>query len=109
MILAPVARVRNSRNAAALKHNPSFRGPHQMLTDELPNLQLLEGAANNEKRATMPAAWLAKHFPTTVAARNYSENHLLGTLGDDLDTFDAFYKVRRERLRERLIELLSNP
>ncbi len=46
--------------------------------DELPNLQLLEGAANNEKRATMPASWLAKHHPNRATARNYRENHLLG-------------------------------
>ena len=77
--------------------------------DELPNLQLLEGAANNEKRASMPGSWLAKHHPNETAARNYSENHLLGTLGEEIETFDAFYQARRERLREKLVELLSPP
>lgn len=76
-------------------------------SDELPNLQLLEGATNNEKRTTMPASWLTKHHPAKAAARNYRENHLLGTLGDEIDTFDAFYEARRERLRERLVELLA--
>jgi hypothetical protein len=77
--------------------------------DELPNLQLLEGAANNEKRATMPASWLAKHHPNKSAARNYRENHLLGKLGDEIETFDAFYEARRECLRERLAKLLASP
>lgn len=77
--------------------------------DELPNLQLLEGAVNNEKRATMPASWLAKHHPNKKAAQNYRENHLLGKLGDDLETFDAFYNARRERLRENISTLLGVP
>ena len=74
--------------------------------DELPNLQLLEGAANNEKRATMPASWLAKHHPNKATARNYRENHLLGNLSDEISTFDEFYHARRECLREKLVELL---
>jgi hypothetical protein len=77
--------------------------------DELPNLQLLEGATNNEKRTTMPAAWLAKHHPNKAAATNYRKNHLLDRLGDEIETFDAFYQARRERLRERLVELLGTP
>ncbi len=77
--------------------------------DELPNLQLLEGAINNEKRATMPASWLTKHHPNQAAAKNYRENHLLGVIGDEVGTFDAFYQARRDRLRERLVELLATP
>ena len=77
--------------------------------DELPNLQLLEGATNNEKRTAMPGSWLAKHHANKTAARNYLENHLLGTLGDEIDTFDIFYSERRERLREKLIDLLATP
>lgn len=76
--------------------------------DELPNLQLLEGATNNEKRATMPKSWLANHHSNKSAAQNYLDNHLLGQLGDDVGTFSAFYEARRERLREKLVTLLGS-
>ncbi|MGI4733369.1 MAG: DUF262 domain-containing protein [Janthinobacterium lividum] len=77
--------------------------------NELPNLQLLEGAANTEKQAAMPATWLAKHHPGKAASQNYRDNHLLGELGDEIAGFDAFCEARRERLRERLVELLGGP
>lgn len=77
--------------------------------DELPNLQLLEGAANNEKRATMPASWLAKYYPDEATAKNYLENHLLGMLGNEIDTFGSFYQARSVRLRKKLVGLLAPP
>jgi hypothetical protein len=35
--------------------------------NELPNLQLLEGPINNEKRAAMPAEWLTQLLPDASA------------------------------------------
>lgn len=76
----------------------------------LPNLQLLEGTANKEKQATLPAAWLATHRPDKAAYADYSDRHVLGDLPDDLSGFDEFFTARREKMRVRLGKLLgSNP
>lgn len=77
--------------------------------NQLPNLQLLQGEFNTEKRAAMPGAWLAQHCPDPVAQQNHCDNHLLGELPPDLHGFDAFHAARREKLRARLTELLSSP
>jgi hypothetical protein len=75
--------------------------------NELPNLQLLQGEFNNEKRAAMPAEWLAKHMADPVARSQYCSNHLLGNLPPDLHGFDSFYAARRDLLRARLTSLLA--
>jgi hypothetical protein len=77
--------------------------------NELPNLQLLEGAINNEKRAMMPAAWLEKLHADSAAQRHYRGKHLLGDLPDDMRGFEVFYEARREGLRAKLTELLGAP
>lgn len=74
--------------------------------DRLPNLQLLEGAINTEKSATMPHEWLATRFPPDRAAE-YCEKHLLGGVPESLVEFGQFYDQRRTRLRERIIEVLG--
>lgn len=79
----------------------------QTQVDELPNLQLLEGAVNNEKRATMPADWLSDYHPNKKAAQNYRQNHLLGKLGDSVESFETFFAERREKMREELVGLLG--
>lgn len=77
--------------------------------NELANLQLLDGAVNNEKRAQMPGDWIVKQFPQTATQRHYIEANALGELPSDLDGFEAFHKERRERLRVLLTEMLSEP
>jgi len=77
--------------------------------NELPNLQLLEGAINNEKRAMMPVVWLAKLQADPAAQRHYREKHLLGDLPAEIRGFQAFCEARRERLRAKLTELLGTP
>ncbi len=74
--------------------------------NELPNLQLLEGPINNEKRAAMPAEWLAQHLSDPAAQLHYRTKHELGELPTDLNGFEAFHSARRERLRAKLIALL---
>lgn len=76
--------------------------------DTLPNLQLLEGAINNEKRASLPAAWLAVHLPDPMAQQHYCTKHELGDVPADLEGFETFCAVRRDRLRIRLTELLGS-
>jgi len=75
--------------------------------NELPNLQLLEGAANIEKRATLPAEWLSKRYPIDSDREHYRSIHLLGAVPEDIAEFTAFYDARRERLRDRLYEVLG--
>lgn len=76
--------------------------------NELPNLQLLEGAINNEKRATLPADWLTKHFPDPSARLHYRDKHMLGDLPAELQAFEEFYAARRDRLRDKLTEMLGS-
>jgi hypothetical protein len=75
--------------------------------DTLPNLQLLEGAINNEKRATMPASWLSAHLQDATSQLHYCTKHELGELPAELEGFESFYSKRRDRLRARLAELLA--
>ena len=77
--------------------------------NQLPNLQLLEGAMNNEKRAAMPLGWLAKHLPEEDSQANYRSIHLLGDFRDEIGGFEEFYAARRDRLRERLKVMLTTP
>jgi len=75
--------------------------------DGLANLQLLQGEVNLEKSATMPSDWLAESFGDNVARRGYVENHLLGKVPESIAEFDSFYDARRERLKEKIEQLLG--
>jgi hypothetical protein len=74
--------------------------------NELPNLQLLEGAVNNEKRAMMPVTWLAKHHADPATRQHYRDKYLLGDLPEAVTGFEAFYANRQNLLRTRLTEML---
>ena len=75
--------------------------------DRLANLQLLEGPKNAEKSAKMPAEWLSEEFPQSSSRLNYQSLHLLGDLPESIGQFDVFYNARRERLKNRIGELLG--
>ena len=75
-------------------------------SDRLPNLQLLEGHENQKKRSMLPAEWL-QSFNTDEARRNYETIHLLGNVPEGIHGFESFYEARRQRLREKIVELLS--
>ncbi|MFT8644787.1 DUF262 domain-containing protein [Gluconacetobacter sp.] len=74
--------------------------------NSLPNLQLLEGAANIEKQAALPAEWLRDRFRSEDGALNYQSIHELGQLPTDIHGFEAFYAVRRAALQDKLLKLL---
>ena len=77
------------------------------LKDGLANLQLLEGAENNEKRAMMPKDWLAKKYPEETGRREYERLHLIEKLPESLVQFEQFYADRRTRLKEKIGQLLG--
>lgn len=78
----------------------------QQLAQQLPNLQLLEGAANIEKQDTLPHTWLEQHFADDAARGQYRSLHLLGDVPEAILDFEKFFAARRDRMRTRLDELL---
>lgn len=77
------------------------------IRDGLANLQLLQGAENNEKRAKMPNEWLRQSQPDATSRQAYLDRHELGDIPDSITEFDAFYEARRERLKARIKQLLG--
>ena len=75
--------------------------------DRLANLQLLEGSKNTEKSAKMPAKWLCQVHPCPSNRQDYTDRHLLGDVPNSITEFDAFYYARRDRLKEKIGQLLG--
>ena len=75
--------------------------------ERLANLQLLDRAINNEKRAAMPADWLDEHRPGAEQRRAYCDLHLLGDVPREMSEFLTFYERRREALRDRIAQLIN--
>ena len=76
----------------------------------LPNLQLLTGHANKSKSAKFPAEWIRDAYACDAGRDEYAGNHLLGDwreLPANLHGFRAFYDARRDRVVQRLQELLG--
>lgn len=78
------------------------------LANELPNLQLLEGPANTEKRATMPAAWLDARYSVARDRDHYRSIHLLGDIPGDIQDCETFWEARREQLRAKITSVLNH-
>jgi len=76
------------------------------MANSLPNLQLLEGAENIEKQASMPSKWMTETL-TDSQRTNYCDNHVLGTVPDSLLEFREFYEARSEALRRKIVSLLG--
>ena len=75
--------------------------------DRIANLQLLDRAINNEKRAILPADWLDRHCSTEEAKQNYCDRHVLGDVPRKVPEFLEFYASRRDKLRERIALLVN--
>lgn len=75
--------------------------------DRLANLQLLDRSVNNEKRATLPADWLHMHCPDSQARQTYCDRHLLGDVPKEIKDFASYYAARRQKLRNRIAELVN--
>jgi hypothetical protein len=78
------------------------------LANELPNLQLLEGPANIEKRAELPAEWLAERYPTEYDREHYRSIHLLCEMPNEIEGCEVFWASRREQLREKITAVLNH-
>lgn len=77
--------------------------------ERLANLQLLPGDINSEKRSKMPTEWLDQRFGAGTPNRHqHCENHLLGNVPDDITDFEEFYEARRQRLQNRIAELVNS-
>lgn len=74
--------------------------------NRLPNLQLLGGPENNEKRAKLPGEWLAKAFQSEAARAEQIGNHDLGSLPSGAKEFALFFDRRRAAMKVRLQALL---
>lgn len=84
---------------------------HDTLIDSanrIANLQLLEGNANLEKQATLPAEWIKKHYTDDEERQRYCELYLLGDIPEDIIGFKGFYEARRERLEEKITDLVKS-
>ena len=75
--------------------------------NELPNLQLLEGTTNTEKRDALPAKWLLNHYPTAGDRAHYCAMHDLGDVPSTLEGFEQFHADRCDRLRARINDVLA--
>ena len=75
----------------------------------LANLQLLQGAENNEKRAKMPAEWLSQTYSDDPKGKQaYEDRYLLGEVPEEITGFDDFYAARRVRLKSKIEQLLGS-
>jgi hypothetical protein len=73
-------------------------------SEQLPNLQLLRGTPNQEKSGRPLVEWLDS---LDAGQRQAIETDLLfSDLPTDLDQFDVFFEQRRQRMKQRLVELL---
>ena len=76
--------------------------------NRIANLQLLDEDTNNEKRAKLPAEWMQGHFSDDVTRRQHCDMYLLGEIPQDVTGFMSFYEARRERMQERVAELVNS-
>ena len=76
--------------------------------NRISNLQLLEGLPNIEKRDKMPAEWIQEHFENDQARQHYRDLYLLGNVPQKMTDFMKFYDMRRDRLQDRIAELVNS-
>jgi hypothetical protein len=75
--------------------------------DLLPNLQLLEGAANVAKQAMLPAEWWRQAEPNAdVRDAIFAAQDMTG-LPETMGEFLEFFELRRERLQIKLRKMLD--
>lgn len=77
-------------------------------SNKLPNLQLLEGSMNNQKRQKMPHEWYAQQWPDTHARTAHLQSQAISSLPEELMEFMTFYNERHQTLLARIKIALSS-
>lgn len=75
--------------------------------DRLPNLQLLEGVANQEKLAAKFEGWLQQTCRTKQARTDFYAKHYIPDVDVSLTNFREFYNERRQAVTKRLADILD--
>ncbi|WP_417377382.1 DUF262 domain-containing protein [Gimesia maris] len=75
--------------------------------NSLPNLQLLNGQENEEKKAITPTQWMETAFTDDLKRSHYCEIHALGTVPPSLREYSRFHDVRAAALRQKIVDLLG--
>jgi Protein of unknown function DUF262 len=73
----------------------------------LPNLQLLPGVANTQKQAVLPMDWWSQAERDEEARKALFAAHHMHDLPADITSFMSFYLARRNRILQRLRDLLG--
>jgi hypothetical protein len=91
-----------------LSLNPEAEESWRVWCDRLPNVQLLQGAENNYKRAKPLAQWLESEFPDPLSRKVFLEqNDIPLDVSLSFGNFESFFQRRKQLLRERLRRVLS--
>jgi hypothetical protein len=90
----------------SLHFTPPVAESMNEMCNQLPNLQLLQGAINIQKQAQSPANWANAAF-TPAQLPSYLATNMLGTLPSNQHGFDAFFVARRALLEKELTILLK--
>lgn len=76
--------------------------------DRLPNLELLPGLENIGKSDKAPDEWLAAEYPSADERSAFLARHALPqSLPHSVESFQAFFNERREKLTARIYEMLE--
>lgn len=75
--------------------------------NRLPNLQLLEGSVNNQKRQKMPHVWYQELWPDERGKEAHLQSQAITFLPDTLNEFMAFYRERHAVLKSRIAVALD--
>jgi len=77
-------------------------------SNRLPNLQLLEGTINNEKRQKMPSEWYEACWPDPEARLRHLQSQGIDELPEDIVRFDDFYEQRKALLMGRIQQVVND-
>lgn len=76
--------------------------------NKLPNLQLLEGSMNNQKRQKMPHQWYTQLWADNHAMTIHLQSQAISSLPEELIDFMTFYNERHQTLLARIKTALSS-
>jgi len=96
----------SNRSLATSGFDPEEIADIQERMHGLGNLQLLEGTQNSQKSGSLPLDWAKNLWPDDAARTAWLAAHDMLDLPEDLQGFIDFFDARRDRLRDRIREVL---